>query len=267
MLIDSVYTPSRKDLYISQVIYGAIEISPISKESMENHEQTQAPDLVAPAENHEKTPKESFAELRKAKEDLERQLWQAQKEKEMFEKQMQMQAQYQQKPQAPPEEEFDFKQLANEEFVPGTTVYKAFDQVNKKLSAYEQQLAQKDQKLLFLETAQSLPDFNQVVTADNIKKYIETDEDNLEAVNKAGNPLRKAYNLIKKSAAYQNDIAAKAPISQEQKRVNDKEAAPRHTSIGVRSEAVGTAARMSNSTMSKSQREALWRETQSLARR
>lgn len=231
---------------------------------MEETEQTQLPEVVAQAENHGKTPKESFAELRKAKEDLERQLWQEKKEREI---EKQMQAQHQQKSQAPPEEEFDFRQLANEEFVPGSTVYKAFDQVNKKLSAYEQQLVQKDQKLLFLETAQSLPDFNQVVTADNIKKYIETDEDNLEAVNKAGNPLRKAYNLIKKSAAYQSDIAAKAPISQEQKRVNDKEALPRHTSIGVRSEAVGTAARLSNSTMSKSQREALWRETQSLARR
>ncbi len=235
---------------------------------MTEAEQTQAPEVVDQAvEAHEKSPKESFAELRKAKEDLERQLWQAQKEREMYEKQMQMQAQYQQKPQHPQEEEFDFRQLEQEEFVDGKKMFAAFNQVNKKLSAYEQQLAQKEQKLMFLETAQSLKDFNEVVTADNIEKYIKSDEDNREAVEKASNPLRKAYNLIKKSAAYQSDNAAKAPISQEQKRVNDKDSAPRHTSIGVRSDAVGTAARLSNSTMTKDQRNTLWKETLAAARK
>ncbi len=54
---------------------------------MEQTEQAQLPEVADQAvEHHEKTPKESFAELRKAKEDLERQLWQAQKEREMYEK-------------------------------------------------------------------------------------------------------------------------------------------------------------------------------------
>lgn len=237
---------------------------------MTETEQTQAPDVVNQAVDvHEKSPKESFAELRKAKEDLERQLWQAQKEKEIYEKQMQMQAQYQQKPpqQSSQEEEFDFRQLEQEEFVDGKKMFAAFNQVNKKLSAYEQQLAQKEQKLMFLETAQSLKDFNEVVTAENIEKYIRTDEDNREAVEKAQNPLRKAYNLIKKSAAYQSDNAAKAPMSQEQKRVNDKETMPKHGSIGVRSEAVGTAARMSNSTMTREQKNSLWKDTLAAARK
>lgn len=235
---------------------------------MSETEQTQAPEVVDQAvQAHEKSPKESFAELRKAKEDLERQLWQAQKEREMYEKQLQMQAQYQHAPAAPQEEEFDYRQLESEEFPDGKKLVKAFNQVNKKLSAYEQELAKKEQKLMFLETAQTLEDFNKVVTAENIEKYIKSDEDNREAVEKAANPLRKAYNLIKKSAAYQADIAAKQPISQEQKRVNDKEAMPKHGSIGVRSEAVGTAARMSNSTMTKEQRNALWKETLAAARK
>ena len=71
-----------------------------------------------------KSPKESFAELRKAKEDLERQLWQAQKEKEMNEKQMQMQAQQMQSPQQPPEEDFDYRQLEQEEFPDGKNLLK-----------------------------------------------------------------------------------------------------------------------------------------------
>lgn len=239
---------------------------------MQETEQTQAPEVVDQAvDKHEKSPQESFAELRKAKEDLERQLWQAQKEREMYEKQMQMQAQYQQKPMQPEEEEFDFRQLEQEDFPDGKKLVKAFNQVNKKLTSYEQQLAEKDQKLIYLETAQSIKDFNEIVTAENIEKYIKSDEDNREAVEKAANPLRKAYNLIKKDARYQADLAAKEqkekPISQEQKRVNDKDAMPRHTSIGVRSEAVGTAARMSNSTMTKDQRNALWKETLAASRK
>ncbi len=231
-------------------------------------EQTQAPEVVDQAVNaHEKSPQESFAELRKAKEDLERQLWQSQKEKEMYEKQMQMQAQYQQKPSAPPEEDFDFRELENEEFPDGKKLVKAFNQFNKQLSAKDAKLAETQQKLLYLETAQSIKDFNEIVTADNIEKYIKSDEDNREAVEKADNPLRKAYNLIKKDARYQADKAKAAPISQEQKRVDDKDKVPRHGSIGVRSEAVGTAARMSNSTMTKDQRNALWKETLAAARK
>jgi len=91
-------------------ILAQTEKSPISKENMDSTEQTQTPDVVnQAADNHEKkSPQESFAELRKAKEDLERQLWQAQKEKELYERQMQMQAQHQQ-PVIAPEEEFDYR--------------------------------------------------------------------------------------------------------------------------------------------------------------
>lgn len=240
---------------------------------MSETEQTQVPEVVDQAvETHEKkSPQESFAELRKAKEDLERQLWQAQKEREMYEKQMQMQAQYQQKPNIAQEEEFDFRQLEAEEFPDGKKLAKAFNQVNKKLSAYEQQLAMKEQKLLYLETAQSIKDFNEIVTAENIEKYIKSDEDNLEAVEKAANPLRKAYNLIKKDARYQADMASKSassrPVSQEQQRVDDKENKPKVGSVGVRSEAVSIAASMSNSKMTKEMRNALWKETLAAARR
>lgn len=232
------------------------------------------PDVVNQAvENHEKTPKESFAELRKAKEDLERQLWQAQKERELFEKQMQMQAQYQQKPQqsVQEEEDFDYRTLESEDFPDGKKLVKAFNTMNKKMSHYEQQLAEKNQKLLILETAQEFPDFKEIVTAENIEKYIKSDEDNREAVEKASNPLRKVYNLIKKSAAYQADKAAQTvkdkPISQEQRRVDEKEGKPKMGSLGVRSEAVQTAAQMSNSRMTREQRNALWKETQAAARK
>lgn len=238
---------------------------------MENTEQAQIPEVAdQDVKTHEKTPKESFAELRKAKEDLERQLWQAQKEKELFEKQMQMQAQQMQKPEQQ-EEEFDFRQLEQEEFPDGKKLAKAFGSMNKKMSGYEQQLAEKNQKIQILETATEFPDFREVVTAENIEKYIKSDEDNREAVEKATNPLRKVYNLIKKSAAYQADKAEKAskekPISQEQKRVDDKEGKPKTGSLGVRSEAVTTAAQVSNSKMSKEQKSALWKETMALSRK
>lgn len=237
---------------------------------MQETEQTQAPDVVDQAvEKHEKSPAESFAELRKAKEDLERQLWQAQKEREMYEKQMQLQAQYAQPNHAPQEEDFDFKQLEHEEFPDGKKLLKAFNQVNKKLSTYDQKLAEKDQKILILELAQEFTDFKEIVTAENIEKYIKSDEDNREGVEKAANPLRKVYNLIKKDARYQADKAkvSKNTPSQEQKRVDEKESKPQHGSIGVRSAAVTAAAQMSNSTMSKQQKAALWAETQAAARK
>ncbi len=238
-----------------------------SKESMEATEQAQTPVVAEQAvENHEsKTPKESFAELRKAKEDLERQLWQEKKEREI---EKQMQAQQMQKSQQPPEEDFDFRQLENEEFPDGKKLVKAFNQVNKKLSSYEQELAKKNQDIMILQTATEFKDFHEVVTAENIEKYIKSDEDNREAVEKAANPLRKVYNLIKKSAAYQNDrVAKEKPISQEQKRVDEKESAPKTGSLGVRSAAITTAAQVSNSKMTREQRNALWQETQTAARR
>ena len=234
---------------------------------MEQTEQAQIPEVADQAvETHEKTPKESFAELRKAKEDLERQLWQAQKERELIQQQLQSQ----QMPRQPvqEEEDFDFRQLEQEEFPDGKKLVKAFSQVNKKLSAYEQKLAEKEQKIQILETAQEFADFKEVVTAENIEKYIKSDEDNFEAVQKATNPLRKVYNLIKKSAAYQNDKLAKTkPVSQEQKRVDEKEGKPKTGSLGVRSDAVTTAAQISNSRMTKEQKNALWAETMAAARK
>lgn len=237
-------------------------------------EQTQEPEVVDQAEqNHEKkSPQESFAELRKAKEDLERQNWQLQKEREMYERQLQMQAQHMQKPQhIPQEEDFDYRQLEQEEFPDGKKLVKALNTFNKKLSAYEQQLIAKDQKIQILEAATEFSDFKTVVTPENIEKYIKSDEDNREAVENAKNPLRKVYNLIKKDARYQADLATAAakekPISQEQKRVDDKEGKPKLGSLGVRSEAVTAAAKLSNSTMSKEQRNALWKETLACARK
>ncbi len=239
---------------------------------MEQTEQAQIPDVAEQAvETHEKTPKESFAELRKAKEDLERQLWQAKKEREMLEQHMQMQAQYQQQAPQIPEEEFDYRQLEQEEFPDGKKLVKAFNQFNKQLSEKDKKIAEANQKLLILETAHEFKDFHEVVTAENIEKYIKSDEDNREAVETAKNPLRKVYNLIKKDARYQSDKAAKVekekPISQEQKRVDEKEGKPKMASLGVRSDAVSTAAQMSNSKMSKQQKQALWAETMAAARR
>ncbi len=83
--------------------------------------------------------------------------------------------------------------------------------------------------------------------------------------------MRKVYNLLKKDARYQADRADKVakdkPISQEQQRVNEKEGKPKLGSLGVRSEAVSTAAAVSNSKMSKEQRNALWKETLAASRR
>jgi len=242
------------------------EKSPISKESMDQTESA-IPEVATQAvETHEKSPQESFAELRKAKEGLERELWQIKQEQKWKNEQEQLRQQA--LPQQPIEEDFDYRQLEQEDFPDGKKLAKAFNQVNKKLSGYEQKLAEKDQKLQVLEITAQFPDFKEVVTAENIEKYIKSDEDNLESVEKAANPLRKVYNLIKKSTAYQKDIQVKEkPISQEQKRVDEKEAKPKLGSIGVRSEAVTAAAQLSNSTMSKEQRNALWKETMAAARR
>lgn len=240
---------------------------------MEQTEQTQTPEIVDQAvDNHEKkSPQDSFAELRKAKEDLERQLWQAQKEREMYEKQMQMQQQMQMSSAHPPEEEYDYRQLEQEEFPDGKKLVKAFNQITRQIGEKDKKLAEQNQKLLILETAQEFSDFKEIVTAENIEKYIKSDEDNREAVEKASNPLRKVYNLIKKDARYLADKADKVakdkPISQEQKRVDEKEGKPKLGSLGVRSEAITTAAAVSNSKMTKDQRKALWAETLAASRK
>lgn len=242
---------------------------------MEHSEQAQLPEVADQADNnHEakKSPQESFAELRKAKDDLERQLWQANKERELIEKQLQMQAQYQQtQNNVSQEEDFDYRQLEQEEFPDGKKLVKAFNHFNKQLSEKDKRIAEANQKLILLETAQEFPDFKEVVTAENIEKYIKSDEDNTEAVQKAANPLRKVYNLIKKDARYLADKAAKEvkekPISQEQRRVEEKEAKPKLGSLGVRSEAVSYAAATSNSRMTREQKAALWKETVSASRK
>jgi hypothetical protein len=235
---------------------------------METTETSAIPEVADQAvETHEKkSPQESFAELRKAKEDAERQAWQAKKELEL----MQMQLRSQQAPQAPiQEDDFDYRQLQQEAFPDGEKIFKAFGKIDKKLSSYDQKLAEKESKIIALEFAIEHPDFKDVVTAENIEKYIKSDEDNAEAVQNAKNPLRKVYNLIKKDARYQADLVAKQPkpISQEQKRVEEKEVRPKTGSMGVRSEAITVAAQMSNSKMSKEQKLALWKETQQASRR
>jgi hypothetical protein len=233
---------------------------------MQVAEQTQAPEVVVQADNeHEKSPKESFAELRKAKEDLERQLWESRKERELFEKSL---SHRQPQIQAPVEDDFDFRSLEQAEFPDGKQLAKAFNQIHKQLSDKDRKLAETQQKLLFLETTQSLKDFNEVVTAENIEKYIKSDEDNLEAVNKAENPLRKCYNLIRKDHRYLADLAKGAkvpPVSQEQQRVDKKDEMPRSGSIGVRSAAVTSAAQLSNSKMTREMKENLWKETRAAA--
>ncbi len=233
---------------------------------MEQTEQAQIPDVAAQAvETHEKTPQESFAELRKAKEDLERQKWQAEQELKWYKEQ---QAQKNQQLNEPQEEEFDYRQLEQEEFPDGKKLVKAFNQFNKQLSEKDKKIAEANQKLEILQTAQEFSDFKEVVTAENIEKYIKSDEDNLEAVQTAKNPLRKVYNLIKKDARYLQDKATKPKsISQEQQRVNEKEGKPQTGSLGVRSEAITTAAQVSNSRMSKEQKNTLWAETMAAARK
>jgi hypothetical protein len=232
---------------------------------MDNTEQTQIPEVVDQAvDTHEKSPKESFSELRKAKDEAERQAWQARKELEMLQSQMQ-----QQKAPIQQEEDYDYRQLEHEQFPDGKNLMKAFNTLNKKLSSYEQKLQEKDHQLQAVNVRVEYPDYLDVVTAENVEKYIKNDEDMREAVEKSANPLRKAYNLIKKSAAYQADKASmkKPSVSQEQKRVDEKESKPKTSSLGVRSEAVTMAAQISNSRMTKEQKNALWAETLAAARK
>lgn len=240
---------------------------------MDQTEQAQNPEVADQAvENHGKSPQESFAELRKAKDDLERQLWEAKKERELQERHYQMMQQQQRQPAAPQEEDFDFRQLDEQEFPDGKALSKAFSTVNRKLTGYEQKLAEKDQKIQILEALNdpSMPDYKNIVTAENIEKYIKNDEDNRESVERASNPLRKVYNLIKKDARYQAEVAEKAEKakpSQEQQRVDERQGKPQTGSLGVRSAAVSQAAQLSNSKMSKDQKAALWRETLAASRR
>lgn len=235
-------------------------------------EQTQNPEVVTQAgETHEKkSPQESFAELRQAKERVERDLWQAQKELELQRQMYQQQTQASVQQSSNPEEEFDYRQLEQEEFPDGKKLVKALNQFDRKLSEKDKKLVEAHQKIQILETATEFPDFKDVVTPENIEKYIKTDQDHIESIETAKNPLRKVYNLIKKDPRYMADLEAKKSsktISQEQRRVDEKETKPKVGSIGVRSEAVSTIGKISNSTMTKEQKMALWKETLSYARK
>ena len=232
---------------------------------------TDLSDVVAPAESHENkgsgTEADNIKALRAQRDELRQQ-------NQWMQQQLSQQQQFQNRPKAPIEEVdevYDFNQLEQEQFPEGKNLAKAFKTLDKRLKSYDQKLTAKDQKIAVLEAAMQHKDFNDIVTADNIKKYIETDEDNLESVRKADNPGLKIYNLIRKSAAYQQDLqknkSTPAAASQEQKRVDEKDMKPKTGSIGVRSEAVGIAAQISNSKMTKEQRNALWAQTQSSARR
>lgn len=219
-------------------------------------------DVVAPTEAEHargKSERENLIALRKKAELLEQQ--------NLLLQQQLMQNNQPKTQMSPVEEDFDFSSLENEEFPDGKNLSKAFKMLDRKLKSYDTKLSEKDQKIAILETAMQHKDFNEVVTAENIKKYIENDEDNLESVQKAANPGKKIYNLIKKSSAYQADLASKKSPSQEQVKVDEKVGKPKTTSIGVRSEAVGMAAKLSNSSMTRDERNALWAETQKLARR
>jgi hypothetical protein len=228
---------------------------------MEQTEQAQIPEVADQAvETHEKkSPQESFAELRRAKEDAERREWQAKKELEL----MQQQHQRMQQPQSQ-DEEFDFRKLQQEEFTSGENVFKAFGKIDKKLSSYEQKLSEKEAKIEALQFAIEHPDFKDIVTPENIEKYIKNDEDNRESVERSSNPLRKVYNLLKKEIGR---APKEKPVSQEQKKVDEKEQKPKTGSQGVRSEAITVASKLSNSTMSKAQKQSIWQETQKYARR
>jgi hypothetical protein len=229
--------------------------------------EAQIPDVADQAvTSHKKSPEESFGELRKAKEDAERQAWQAKKELELMQRQLDSQRNV--TPMQTQEEDFDFNQLENEDFPDGKKLGKAFGSLNKKFTSYEQKLHEKEAKILALEFAVDHPDFKNVVTPENIEKYIKSDEDHCESVEKASNPLRKCYNLIKKDMRYQADQAIKnKPISQEQKKVEEKEIRPKTSSVGVRSEAISTAAIVSNSKMTKEQKAELWRQTEESKKR
>jgi hypothetical protein len=234
---------------------------------MEDTKETQEPEVVdQDVKSHEtKTPQESFAELRRAKDDAEKQAWQAKKELELYQNQLK---QVQQQPQEP---DYDYRQLEQEEFPDGKKLVKALGSMDKKMSTYEQKLHEKEIKIQALEFAVEHPDFKDVVTAENIEKYIKSDEDNREAVERASNPLSKVYRLIKKSAAYQTDLAEKQTkhktVSQEQKKVDEKDSMPRTGAMGVRSDAITAAAQTSNSKMSREQKNALWKETMAAARK
>ena len=215
------------------------------------------------ADHEANTHKENLVALRKKSELLEQQNLLLQQQ---LHQHAQMNGVKSREPE--PEEQFDFSQLETEEFPDGKNLSKAFRVLDKRLKSYDMKLTEKDRKIAVLEAAVNHKDFNEVVTAENVKKYIESDEDNLESVRNAANPGLKIYNLIKKSHAYNSDLQAKKSVqSQEKQKVEEKETKPKTSSIGVRSEAINAAASMSNSKMTKEQRNALWAETQSAARK
>lgn len=219
------------------------------------------------ASESRKTERDNLVALRKKSELLEQQNYLLQQQ--LLQTQHMGQSGYSrgQQPQEEIEEHFDFNSLSKDQFPEGEKLAKAFSHLEKKLGKYDKKLSDKDAKIAVLEAAVKYKDFDEVCSTENIKKYIEQDEDNIESVRKAANPGLKIYNLIKKSHAYQSDLVKQKvpPISQEQKKVEEKETKPRTSSVGIRSEAISTVSGVTNSTMTREQKTALWKETAALA--
>lgn len=197
----------------------------------------------------------NFAQLRQQKEQLERELERERQEK-LYLMQMNQQKHFQEQPQ---EQEFDWNSLNTEDFIEGKKVAQAFGYIQKKVS-------EKDQKIQLLEAALNNKDFHEVVTDENIKKYIMNDPDYVEAIKTASNPGQRLYKLIKNHKDYQADMIQKnkPSMTPEQRKVIENDTKPKQSSMGIRSDAVKVAARYSE--MSKEDRAKIWQETQKLAR-
>lgn len=218
------------------------------------------------ASDSKKTERDNLVALRKKSELLEQQNYLLQQQ--LYQQQQSLvNSRGVNQPQEEAEEHFDFNSLSKDQFPEGEKLAKAFSHLERKLGKYDKKLSEKDAKIAVLEAAVKYKDFDEICSTENIKKYIESDEDNIESVRKAANPGLKIYNLIKKSHAYQSDLIKKKvpPISQEQKKVEEKETKPKTSSVGIRSEAISTVSGVTNSTMTREQKLALWQETVALS--
>lgn len=199
----------------------------------------------------------NFELLRHKTEQLERDLERERQEKQSL---MQMRQPIQQQPQAEPD--FDWNSLETEDFIEGKKVSNALKHINKKLS-------EKDKKIALLEAAVSNAGFNDVVTEQNVKKYIMNDPDFVDLVRNSSNPGQAMFKLISKNADYLAEKALKEqkakPISQELKKLAEDAGKPKSSPVGVRSESIKHAAKFSE--LSRADRAALWEETQRLSRK
>ncbi len=202
----------------------------------------------------------NFIQLRQKTEQLERDLDRERQEK-VYYMQMQQQRQIDQN-QTPQEPDFDYRSFETEDFVEGKKVAKA-------LASLDRRLSEKDKKISVLEAAISNTGFNEVVTEENIKKYIMNDPDFVALVKGSSNPAQAMFKLISKNGDYIADKAQKErsskPISQELKKIAEDSGRPKTSPVGVRSESIKHAAKFSE--LSRADKAALWAETQKLARR